>query len=283
MAWFILSGWGIRQSTNEFQPYPSLRVWSDSSSSNSINPQIVEVDESIYGTLHFINFDLHEETKIRGQLTPLLSTRACSAFMSAGLRSPRATIMETGVLSRSSNDLYLFSSRKLGLAYNQTRTSYSREFSTMRAQAGTVNFALNRTPTTISYLLIATTLSDGALATISKENIFLTSRNEFLFPFRKFIRGLPYIIVQVSPPESNGFKKDLLFWVSLFGLIVSPITSITTILFTWISLHRKRAEEILLHLELQKRELEIQQLQIELERSRLEAEKQKSGLIVVTS
>lgn len=94
--------------------------------------------------------------------------------------------------------------------------------------------------------------------------------------FRKFFERTPTRIDQVTPPEHGDPKKDLLFWIALFGMIVSPITSIATAVLTWIALHRKRAEEILLRLELDKRRLEIRHLQLELKRAEDEYDKSKT-------
>lgn len=121
--------------------------------------------------------------------------------------------------------------------------SLSTEFSSGRAQAGSLNLALPS--------------------------------------FRRFFESTPIRIEQVTSPEHSGFKKDLLFWVTIFGMVVSPISTVATILLTWISLHRRRAEELLMRLELEKRKLEIEQLRLELEMARLEADNQKSRLIVV--
>jgi len=95
--------------------------------------------------------------------------------------------------------------------------------------------------------------------------------------FDRYLKRLPTIAPQIAPPKPSDFKADLLFWLSLFGIIISPITSVATITFAWISLHRKRAEAILMSLEIQKRELEIEQLRIELERARREYEESNAS------
>lgn len=88
--------------------------------------------------------------------------------------------------------------------------------------------------------------------------------------FWKFLPKPPPATVKVSAPESNDFKQNLLFWVSLFGLIVAPITGIVTAILAWISLHRRRAEALLMRLELERQRLEIEKLRFELERARKE-------------
>lgn len=78
--------------------------------------------------------------------------------------------------------------------------------------------------------------------------------------------------VQVSAPERTDFKHTILFWLSLIGMIVSPISTVITLGFTWITLHRRRAEELLMRLEMEKYRLEIEQLRLDLERARREHE-----------
>jgi hypothetical protein len=83
--------------------------------------------------------------------------------------------------------------------------------------------------------------------------------------------------VQVSAPERTDFKHTILFWLSLIGMVVSPISTVVTLLFAWITLHRKRAEELLMRLELEKRRLEIEQLRLDLERARREHEESNAA------
>jgi hypothetical protein len=100
------------------------------------------------------------------------------------------------------------------------------------------------------------------------------------FRIKRFVPNLP-VMVQTTTPDDNDFQKTLMFWASLFGMIVTAVSSLATILFTWISLHRKRAEEILLRLQIQRQQLELEQLRIEIERAQWE--QRKPGIVLVTS
>lgn len=94
---------------------------------------------------------------------------------------------------------------------------------------------------------------------------------------RKLFRRETANLVQVSAPEREDFQHTILFWLSLIGMVVSPITTMATLLLTWISLHRRRAEALLMRLELEKRRLEIEQLRLELERARKEHEESNAA------
>lgn len=87
--------------------------------------------------------------------------------------------------------------------------------------------------------------------------------------------------IQVVWTEPDNYEKSLIFWVSVFGMIVSPISTIITLILTWISLHRRRAESILLRLEVEKQKLEIEKLRIEVERMRLESPIQTGSLLII--
>jgi hypothetical protein len=92
--------------------------------------------------------------------------------------------------------------------------------------------------------------------------------------FKSSMHGMssaPNVIVQMAAPEDKNPHTSKLFWISLCGMIVSSFTSITTLVLTWISLHRKKAEGILMKFEIEKRQLEIAQLRIDLEKARREA------------
>jgi hypothetical protein len=98
---------------------------------------------------------------------------------------------------------------------------------------------------------------------------WLVPDDDYLIGFRRLLA--PAATVAVSYPEGNDFKHALLFWVSLFGMIVSPITSIATVTFAGISLRRKWAEdELLQRLELDERRLRIEKLRLDLERAQNE-------------
>jgi hypothetical protein len=92
------------------------------------------------------------------------------------------------------------------------------------------------------------------------------------FDPRELFRQIPVNLVQVSAPERHDFQHSILFWLSVIGMVVSPISTIATLLFTWITLHRRRAEELLMRLEMEKHRLRIEQLRLELERARREHE-----------
>jgi hypothetical protein len=110
---------------------------------------------------------------------------------------------------------------------------------------------------------------------------------EHLLPdLTRFFRDASPVVVHVEAPERNDFAKGLLFWASLFGMIASPILGIAANIFAWISLHRKRAEAILMRLEIEKKNLEIEQLRLELDQARREYEQSKkaaSKIIVASS
>jgi hypothetical protein len=96
----------------------------------------------------------------------------------------------------------------------------------------------------------------------------------------RFIEPARTINVQLSQPEGGDYKKALLFWVSLFGLIVSPISAASTAVVAWISVHRSRADELLKQVQIEKMRLEIEQLRVELEQVRLEAERPQSRIVI---
>ena len=97
------------------------------------------VDEEVSAGMILINFTPDEERRIREAMSPLFTGRCSQAFADAGLRSPREVVLKSGVVFRPSADLYNYSARKLGLADERTRELYASEFSSGRAQAGTVS------------------------------------------------------------------------------------------------------------------------------------------------
>jgi hypothetical protein len=138
-----------------------------------------------------------------------------------------------------------------------------------------------RLDSSVNPIIVAQVKDGGKEFTKTIEAAFFLNQDNSS-PARRFVQNPPVAAGQTSQPERTDDKKEFLFWVSLFGMIASPITSIATLVFTWISLHRKRSEEILMRLELQKRQLEIEQLRLEIERARLEADKQKPNLVIVS-
>ncbi len=105
---------------------------------SSSQPDLVTVDESVSAKMSIMNFDGQEEAKIREAATTLFGRRCTEAFTTAGLRSPLQVVSELGVLIRPSKDLYLYTARDLGLTHDLIRKTYAAQFSTCRAQGGTI-------------------------------------------------------------------------------------------------------------------------------------------------
>jgi hypothetical protein len=100
-------------------------------------------DEPSLKGISFVNFQPNEEMRLRKAMAPLFTSRCTEAFTNANLRSPLDITTEEGVVLRPSSDLYLYSAEELGLVYDQTRRTYSAEFSSGRAQAGSVTYMRN--------------------------------------------------------------------------------------------------------------------------------------------
>ncbi len=94
--------------------------------------------------------------------------------------------------------------------------------------------------------------------------------------FRKLFEREPVKVEPATPLEFTDSQRRVLFWITLFGMIVSPLTSIATATLAWIAFHRKRAEALLLTLELEKRRLEVKHLRLELVRAKEEREKSET-------
>lgn len=109
-----------------------------------------------------------------------------------------------------------------------------------------------------------------------------TPENDYLARLKQLTRRDSSVQLQLLLTE-DSLRQDLLFWTSLFSLIGSLITSIANIVFAWISLHRRRADEITLRLRIQERDQEIQQLKIALEKAHQKAEADFPGIIIVSS
>jgi hypothetical protein len=86
--------------------------------------------------------------------------------------------------------------------------------------------------------------------------------------------------VQVLPVKAERYDNSLIFWASLLGMIVSPISTIISLVLLWISTHRRKAEALLMRLEVEKRRLEIEQLRLELENMRQQTTRPPALLIV---
>jgi hypothetical protein len=103
---------------------------------------IEPIDPSVFEHFVFKGFSKREEALMREALLPKFTGRCTDAFNRAGLRSPWQMAWETGIVIQYSRDLYVKEARDLGLVYTQTRDRYQSEFSTGRAQAGTVPHVL---------------------------------------------------------------------------------------------------------------------------------------------
>lgn len=102
-----------------------------------------------------------------------------------------------------------------------------------------------------------------------------------IFPdFGRFVAPRLTVTLKLSPSEDGDYKKTLLFWVSLFGLIVSPVSAISTAVVAWISLHRGRADELLKQVQIEKMRLEIEQLRSELTQTRPETEPPPARIVI---
>jgi hypothetical protein len=102
----------------------------------------------------------------------------------------------------------------------------------------------------------------------------LPTRNLSDFPsLGRLFRQAPPVIYQSDPEVGSSFWKGVMFWAPLFGMIVSPLVGVGMLFLAWIGLHRKRTEEALLYLQLQKCQLEIDKLKKELEMARQEETK----------
>lgn len=101
-------------------------------------PEIVAVDESVSARMYIINFDRDEEVAIRDAASSLFGPQCSEAFITAGLRSPIQVVSESGAVIRPSKDLYLHTARELGLTHDLIRKSYAVQFSSCRAQGGTI-------------------------------------------------------------------------------------------------------------------------------------------------
>jgi hypothetical protein len=107
------------------------------------------IDPSFYDGIVLNHFSRGEATHIRAAMSTLATPRCTEEFDRAGLRSPLQVIIEDGVVMYRSEDLYLYSANQLGLVSEQTRHAYAVQFSSGRAQAGTVSATLFSTQLTL--------------------------------------------------------------------------------------------------------------------------------------
>jgi hypothetical protein len=116
------------------------------------------------------------------------------------------------------------------------------------------------------------------------EHLHLQFRPSDLPDLRKILPREEPVVIQLTSSEFSNTKNDLMFWASLLGLIVTPLTLLSTAVVQWISLRRARAEAILLRAqdsqrrraELEKLKLENLKLAFELNRLRKKTPDQKS-------
>jgi hypothetical protein len=111
--------------------------------------EIVAIPDSVYRRIVPIDFTVNEELLIRKALAPLFTPRCTRAFEHASLRSPFEVATHEGVIIMPSSDLYYYSARSLGLVSSRTQMTYRDEFSSCRAQAGTVPHVRYGVPLTV--------------------------------------------------------------------------------------------------------------------------------------
>ena len=99
-----------------------------------------EPDPSIVDLITFKGFDEYEEARLREALRAKFTRRCGEAFNAAGLPSPASVILNSGLVIRHANDLWLKEISALGLVYEETKMEYRSQFSSGRAQAGTVPY-----------------------------------------------------------------------------------------------------------------------------------------------
>lgn len=96
------------------------------------------VDASLLVRAVIEGYTREAEEMMRAALLAKLTRRCSEAFNNAGLRSPEEQLRESGLVIRPSKYLYDYSARYLGLASEEIRKKYKDDFSTGRAQGGTV-------------------------------------------------------------------------------------------------------------------------------------------------
>jgi hypothetical protein len=100
--------------------------------------RIEPIDPSVFDHIVLKGFSKTEEALIRDALVPKFTGQCTEAYHWVGLRSPWEVAWESGIVIQYSRDLYVKQAADLGLVYTETRDSYQAEFSSGRAQAGTV-------------------------------------------------------------------------------------------------------------------------------------------------
>jgi hypothetical protein len=107
------------------------------------------IPEPIFEKVKLINFPPAEEKSLLDAMRPQFTSQCTIAFSNAGLRSPSEIAEHEGIVIRPFSDLWLYSADSLGLVSDKTRLAYQIEFSSGRAQAGTVPATLRGVPLTV--------------------------------------------------------------------------------------------------------------------------------------
>lgn len=93
--------------------------------------------------------------------------------------------------------------------------------------------------------------------------------------FLRSLRQGPTVIYQTPPENGSSPWKQVMFWAPLFGMIVSPLVGLGTLMLSWIALRRKWAEQKLLDLQVLKVQLEVEELRRKREEVLREATKSR--------
>jgi hypothetical protein len=119
---------------------------------------------------------------------------------------------------------------------------------------------------TIKPMLFALSLRDrvqASAAVSAEDDVWFAARQSGAIDIPGFLRSLrrgPTVIYQTPPDKDSNPWKAVMFWAPLFGMIVSPLVGLGTLMLSWISLRRKWAEQTLLDLQVLKVQLEIEEL-----------------------
>jgi hypothetical protein len=117
-----------------------------------------------------------------------------------------------------------------------------------------------------SHLQTWTTHSNGSIAPGPVHLHFQTQSDPF--PIRQWFRAPAPVVVEVS--SNTETSHGLLYWVTLFGLIMMPLGIISTNILAWMTYRRQKAEAILQRAEdARLRQLELQKLKREIRKLRL--------------
>jgi hypothetical protein len=172
----------------------------------------------------------------------------CNAFVWGGMDSPAATKFDlSGYVAM----------------YAHLRAVNNKE-NDLLASIG-LNSGVSKLQMAAAFTPIA---NDGSRVVAGEVNLVPSTSLSDFPNLGRFFREAPTVIYQSAPEAGSSLRKGVMFWAPLFGLIVSPLVGVGMLLLAWIGLHRKRAEEALLYLQLQKCQLEIDKLKKELETAR---------------